>query len=94
MKAKRIIYSKLISTGNYENVKVEIEMEVEKGEDPTEVFKIAKKWVEAHLKVETTNAMEIVDAMKVLADKRNHTPVQTEAAEKLISEIELQDLPF
>ena len=31
MKANKIIYSRLISKGNYENAKIEIELEVEAG---------------------------------------------------------------
>ena len=44
MKANKIVYSRLISKGNYENV--EIELEVEAGEKASEVFEAAKKWVE------------------------------------------------
>ena len=38
MKATKVIYSRLISKGNYENVKIEIELEVEKGEKASDVF--------------------------------------------------------
>jgi hypothetical protein len=43
MKANKIIHSRLISKGNYENVKIEIELEVEAGEKAFEVFEYAKK---------------------------------------------------
>lgn len=46
MKANKIVYSRLISKGNYENAKIEIELEVEAGERASEVFEAAKKWVE------------------------------------------------
>ena len=49
MKANKIVYSRLISKGNYENAKIEIELEVEAGEKASEVFEAAKKWVEKRI---------------------------------------------
>ena len=45
MKANRIVYSRLISKGNYENAKIEIELEVEEGEKAADVFEAAKAFV-------------------------------------------------
>ena len=46
MKALKVSYSRLISKGNYENAKIEIELEVEPGEKAGEVFDAAKRWVD------------------------------------------------
>ena len=46
MKALKVTYSRLISKGNYENAKIEIELEVEKGEKASDVYEAAKGWVE------------------------------------------------
>ena len=45
MKATKITYSRLISTGNYENSKIEIEMQVEEGEKAVDVLRAAKEFV-------------------------------------------------
>ena len=42
MKALKVSYSRLISKGNYENAKIEIELEVEEGEKAADVFEAAK----------------------------------------------------
>lgn len=46
MKALKVTYSRLISKGNYENAKIEIELEVEQGEKAAEVYEAVKNWVE------------------------------------------------
>ena len=42
MKAK-VLFSRLISKGNYENAKIEIELEVEEGEKASDVYEAAKR---------------------------------------------------
>ena len=96
MKAKRIIYSRLISKGNYENAKIEIEIEVEEGEKASEVYKAAKEWVDKRIKTEKLTGYEIEKANRVLNDRRNHTLAQIEEAEETISKTEIKEdeLPF
>ena len=96
MKAKSIIYSRLISKGNYENAKIEIELEVEQGEKAADVYKAAKNWVEKRIAVEKLSDYTIEKAKKVMEDKRNHTLAQIEEAEEVLSKIKVQDdeLPF
>lgn len=96
MKAKSIIYSRLISKGNYENAKIEIELEVEEGEKAADVFNAAKEWVERRIVIEKTSDYAINRAKQVLDDKRNHTLAQIEEAEEVISKSKIEDegLPF
>lgn len=96
MKATRIIYSRLISKGNYENAKIEIEMEVEKGEKASDVFNAAKAFVENRIKVEKISDFTIERVNMVLNDKRNHTLAQVEEAEELMANVNLsyENLPF
>lgn len=96
MKALKVTYSRLISKANYENAKIEIELEVEHGEKASDVFEAAKKWVEKRIAVEKLSAYTIEKAKKVMDDKRNHTLAQIEEAEEILSKIKVQDdeLPF
>ena len=96
MKATRIVYSRLISKGNYENAKIEIELEVEQGEKTADVYEAAKNWVEKRIAVEKLCDYTIEKAKKVMDDKRNHTLAQIEEAEEILSKVKVQDdeLPF
>ena len=96
MKALKVTYSRLISKGNYENAKIEIELEVEQGEKASDVYEAAKSWVEKRIAVEKLSDYTIEKAKKVMDDKRNHTLAQIEEAEEVLSKIKVQDddLPF
>lgn len=96
MRANKIVYSRLISKGNYENAKIEIELEVESGEKASEVFEAAKKWVEKRIEVEKLSDYTIEKARKVMDDKRNHTLAQIEEAEEILAKVKESDdeLPF
>ena len=97
MKAKRVIYSRLISKDNYENAKIEIELEVEENESAGYVFQCAKEWVENRIAVEKLSDYKVVQAKRVMSDKRNHTLAQIEEAEEVLSKsknIQDEGLPF
>ena len=96
MKALKVTYSRLISKGNYENAKIEIELEVEQGEKAADVYEAAKNWVEKRIAVEKLSDYTIEKAKKVMDDKRNHTLAQIEEAEEILSKLKVQDdeLPF
>jgi len=95
MKAVKVTYSRLISKGNYENAKIEIELEVEEGEKASEVFEAAKAFVEKRVAVEKLSSYAVEKAQKVMDDKRNHTLAQIEEAEEILSKVKVQDdLPF
>jgi hypothetical protein len=96
MKAKKVIYSRLISKGNYENAKIEIELEVEDGEKAVDVFSAAKNWVEKRIAVEKLSDYTVEKAKKVMDDKRNHTLAQIEEAEEILLKAKEKDdeLPF
>ena len=95
MKAKFITYSRLISKGNFENAKIEIQMEVEDGEKASEVFEAAKAFVEKRVAVEKLSSYTLEKAEKVIDDKRNHTLAQIEEAEEILAKVKVQDdLPF
>jgi hypothetical protein len=89
MKAKSIIYSRLISKGNYENAKIEIELEVEKGEKAADVYEAAKSWVEKRIAAEKLSDYTVEKAKKVMDDKRNHTLAQIEEAEEILSKVKV-----
>lgn len=97
MKAKKVTYSRLISKGNFENCKIEIELEVEQGDRAHEVFDAAKAWVENRIAVEKLSDYKVEQARRVIDDKRNHTLAQIEEAEEVLSKItvnDYNDIPF
>ena len=95
MKAKSVTYSRLISKGNFENAKIEIELEVGEKESAHEVFEMAKIWVEKRIEVERLSDFTVQRARKVMEDRRNHTLNQIEEAEEILKKVEIvNDLPF
>lgn len=95
MKAKKISYSRLISKGNYENAKIEIELEVEDGEKASDVFEAAKTFVENRIGIEKVSQYMLERAKRVMDDKRNHTLAQIEEAEEILAKAKADDdLPF
>lgn len=95
MKATKVTYSRLISKGNYENAKIEIELEVEKGEKAADVFEAARQFVEKRIAIEKLSDYTVNNARKVLDDRRNHTLAQIEEAEEIINRYSVQEyLPF
>jgi hypothetical protein len=96
MKANKVIYSRLVSKGNYENAKIEIELQLEAGDRAADVFEAAKTWVEKRIAIEKLSTYTVERAREVLDDKRNHTLAQIEEAEEVLSKIRVKDdeLPF
>lgn len=91
MKPVKIVYSRLISKGNYENAKIEIELQVGEGEKASEVFNAAKMWVEKRIDIERMSDYTIEKARKVMDDIRNHTLAQIEEAEEILSKVKVSD---
>lgn len=95
MKALKVTYSRLISKGNYENAKIEIEIQVEEGEKASDVFQAAKDFVERRIGVEKLSDWTIQRARQVMEDKRNHTLAQIEEAEEVLKKLKVEEsLPF
>lgn len=95
MKAKSVTYSRLISKGNFENAKIEIELEVGENESAHEVFEMAKIWVDQRIEIERLSDFTVQRSRRVMEDKRNHTLAQIEEAEEILKKVELtNDLPF
>jgi len=97
MKAKHIVYSRLISKGNYENEKIEICIEVEEGEKAMDVFREAKKFVNGLADAAKITDYSLEHAHRVLTDKDNHTGNQIKDAETIVNRAntsQLEDLPF
>lgn len=95
MKAKLITYSRLISKGNFENAKIEIQLEVEENEKASAVFEAAKQFVEKRCAVEKISEFNIEAAKKIIDDKFNHTLDAIKQAEDVLSKIVIHDdLPF
>lgn len=85
----------MISKGNYENAKIEIELEVEEGEKAADVFEAAKAFVENRIGIEKVSQFMLERAKKVMDDKRNHTLAQIEEAEEILAKVKVDDeLPF
>lgn len=95
MKALKVSYSRLVSKGNYENAKIEIELEVEDGEKAADVLAAAKAFVEKRVAVEKLSDNTIEKARKVMDDKRNYTLAQIEEAEEILAKLEEEnESPF
>jgi S-adenosylmethionine:tRNA-ribosyltransferase-isomerase (queuine synthetase) len=97
MRATRIVYSRLISKGNFENAKIEIELEVEKGEKANDVLEKARIFIDKHIQLEKLSGHTLEMAKRVMEDKRNHTLAQIEEAEAIIAKSKIEDdgsLPF
>lgn len=96
MRATKVSYSRLISKGNYENAKIEIELELSEGEKASEVFNLAKEWVNNRIDIEKNSDYMLQKAKRVMDDKRNHTLAQIEEAEEIINRSNANDdhLPF
>ena len=95
MKATRITYSRLVNKGNYENCKIEIELEAQDGERAADVFNAAKKFVDERCRVETVSQYSIDNAKNVLADTMSHTGRAVAEAQSLLDSINVKDdLPF
>lgn len=97
MKAKHVIYSRLISKPNYENEKIEICIEVEEGEKLKDVFDAAKKFVDLKADSGKITAFSLNSAKNVLADRDNHTGNQIKEAEEIVKRFEaseIDELPF
>jgi hypothetical protein len=86
----------LVSKGNFENCKIEIELEVEEGEKASDVFNAAKTFVEKRIAIEKLSSYTVEKAQKVMDNKRNHTLAQIEEAEEILDRAKVDDdgLPF
>lgn len=97
MKAIYVTYSKLISLGNYENKKIEIQLEVEAGEKASDVLAAAKKFVDTHLeKDDIKQNNDILKAQRIVDDEENYTIKQVKEAKELLKRVDEtdNDLPF
>jgi len=97
MKATKITYSRLFSKGNFENGKIEIELQIEEGEKAIDVYNAAKKFVEDRVFIEqnpnTPSKKE--SALKVLENKEKHSYIQVMNAQAIVDlPDDDDDLPF
>lgn len=96
MKAIRVVYSRLVSLGNFENAKFEIELEIEDGETASQAFNLAKEFIENRVKVAKTPLYKKEEALRKINDPDNFTGNDVKEARELIKSINLEqeDLPF
>lgn len=95
MKALKISYSRLVSKGNYENAKIEIELEVEPGEKAADVFKAAKAFVDFRIEKEKISDYAIKTAEDIIRNKHNERLGDIEKAQDVLNKLENEDyLPF
>lgn len=95
MKATRIVYSRLISKGNYENAKIEIELEVEENEKASDVYAKAKEFVETRIAVEKLGDWEVEEARRILKNAEKYPIERIKEAKEVLQQLEIEDdLPF
>lgn len=95
MKATRIIYSRLISKGNYENAKIEIELEVEENENASDVFQKAKEFVENRIAVEKVSEYSVEQAKEVLQNAEEYSLERIKQSKEILEKLHIEDdLPF
>lgn len=95
MKATRIIYSRLISKGNYENAKIEIEFEIEENEKASDVFQKAKEFVENRIAVEKLGDWKVKEAREILKNAEKYPIERIKESKEVLQQLEIEeDLPF
>ena len=96
MKATRIIYSRLISLGGYENAKIEIELEVEEGEKAIDVYNSAKDWVQERIKEHRGGDTDLKWAENVLKNQYDYKLGDIKKAEQIVARNQenKDELPF
>ena len=96
MKAKRVYYEKCFSLGNFENQKVGIEIEIEKGEFAKMAIDKAMVYVERY-NPNNEKEYKYRDACAILRNKENSTYKQVTDAEAIVKKYEEEkeiNLPF
>lgn len=91
MKATKIYYEELRTTGQYNNKKIGVELQVEKGEKASDVLKKAKIFVQAALLSEEALKPEVLESflssMKYAADRMENAAKKAQASFEIDDEI-------
>jgi small-conductance mechanosensitive channel len=95
VKAVTVRYQRVRNLGNYENERVEVEVQVEDGETAQQVLDAAKRFVLKNLP-DPMREHDVQRARKIVADPENFTMGQIKQAQDLLAQEEQadDDLPF
>jgi hypothetical protein len=95
MKVTKISYKRVFALPNYQNEQVGIELELEEGENVSDAFDKAKRFVMAKSENGLPATDEILKARAILLDPDHHTVAEYRKAQELINKLEQgDDLPF
>ena len=97
MKAKKIFLKRLFSLGNYENMEIGIELEIESGEIAKDVLLSAQEFVNANAPQKLNSPYN--NARRILENKDVHSYGEVRNAEQLVKSFDEElakadDLPF
>ena len=95
MKAKKIIYEKLVNLGNYQHEKIGIEIEIEAGETASEVLAKARLFVD--ISTDNTEFKKYEKCKEILLSRAMYRYNDVVEAEKFVKEYEEKakdELPF
>ena len=96
MKATKIYYEKLFNLGNYQNEKIGIEIEIEKGEKAKDVLEKAKQFVN-DLNPNELEFKEYSKSIDIISNKKMHSWAEVERAQEIVDNYkpnEEDNLPF
>lgn len=92
MKALKIYYKELRTSGSYNNKEVGIELEIQEGEKAAEVFNKAKLFVQACLASDSISAAALEDVVRSVKSAQRSIDMFAEKAQQLLP---LEDeIPF
>lgn len=97
MKVNTVTYARLVNTGNYEHERIELSIDLEEGETPSEAVNRARAFIDAKCAKGKIEQWQFENASKVVADPMNHTGQQVNDAYELITKYikqNAEDLPF
>ncbi|MEG8946632.1 hypothetical protein [Rosettibacter firmus] len=94
MKPKLISYGRLVNKGNYEHVRIELQVEIEESEKVADVYKKIKDFVDKKCEIETIDSSKIEKAKEILNNKLNYRLREIEEAERILQKIELDENIF
>ncbi len=72
MRVSKISYSRLKNIGNFQHEKVDVEIELQKGDDPTEAMKACKGFVNKELGY-LPSQEQVDSAKKIIEDYESQT---------------------
>lgn len=97
MKVNTVTYARLVNTGNYEHERIELSIDLEEGETPSEAVNRARAFIDAKCAKGKIEEWQYENAARIVVDPMSHTGKQVNDAHELIAKYYKQneiDLPF